>query len=82
MGTPVVASDIGGLSESVRKTSGGLLFEPGNVGDLIDKVRHLIREPSQATSMGEYARQLVEEKYGPEQSYRNLMGIFERVQYQ
>ena len=81
-GKPVVASDLGGLPYIVDDGRSGLLFESGNVEDLVGKIRHLARAPSEAASMGNYARQLVEAKYGPEQSYRTLMGIFKRVRRQ
>jgi GT2 family glycosyltransferase/glycosyltransferase involved in cell wall biosynthesis len=44
-GVPVVASKIGGIPEVVADEANGLLFEPGNLGDLTRQLRRLIDEP-------------------------------------
>lgn len=41
-GVPVIASRIGGLAEQVSDSVDGLLFEPGNVSDFLDKVNILV----------------------------------------
>jgi len=83
-GKPVVASDIGGLSCIVRNGKSGILFRPGSVADLAEKVRYLIERPAEIEAMGRYGRQLVETEYGPERAYVTLMEIFDKVsrQYQ
>ena len=76
-GKPVVASDLGGLPFIVDNGRSGLLFQRGNIEDLVGKIRYLAGAPPEVERMGNYARQLVVAKYGPEQSYRNLMAIFQ-----
>ena len=44
-GTPVVATDLGGLSEVVKHGENGLLFELENVEDLERQLRRLGEEP-------------------------------------
>ena len=44
-GVPVIASRIGGIPETVRHGSNGLLFEPGDPADLARQIRRLIEEP-------------------------------------
>ncbi len=44
-GLPVVASRIGGIPEVIADEVNGLLFEPGNAGDLTRQLRRLIDEP-------------------------------------
>jgi glycosyltransferase involved in cell wall biosynthesis len=78
-GKPVVASDIGGLSYIVRNGKSGMLFQPGSVADLTEKVRYLIERPAEIEAMGRYGRQLVETEYGPDRAYMTLMGIFDKV---
>ena len=78
-GKPVVASDISGLPSIVRNGESGVLFRPGSVADLMEKVRYLIERPTEMEAMGRYGRQLVETEYGPEQAYRTLMAIFSAV---
>jgi glycosyltransferase involved in cell wall biosynthesis len=42
---PVIASDVGGISEFVQHEVNGLLFERGNVNDLQKQLRCVVREP-------------------------------------
>ena len=81
-GKPVVASDIGGLASIVRNGKSGMLFRPGSVADLTEKVRYLIERPGEIEAMGRYGRQLVETEYGPDRAYMTLMGIFNKVSRQ
>jgi glycosyltransferase involved in cell wall biosynthesis len=77
---PVIASRLGGLPYVVEEGHSGLLFEAGNVGELVQKVQHLVEDSTGAKRMGACGRRLSETKYGPEQGYSNLMKIFSRVQ--
>lgn len=43
-GTPVIASDLGGLSELINVGMNGLLFEPGNARDLTEKITALLND--------------------------------------
>ena len=43
--TPVIASDIGGLSEMVQDGETGLLFKAGDSRDLFKKIRYFIDNP-------------------------------------
>ncbi|MBI3243381.1 MAG: glycosyltransferase family 4 protein [Chloroflexi bacterium] len=43
--TPVLASDMGGMSELVQEGVSGLLFKLGDAGDLARKLRWLLDEP-------------------------------------
>jgi glycosyltransferase involved in cell wall biosynthesis len=43
--TPVIASDIGALNESVEHMKNGLLFEVGNSNDLARKMRMIFENP-------------------------------------
>src|SRR5215207_2154187 len=44
-GMPVVATDLGGMSEFVKHEENGLLFEPEDAEDLARQVRRLYEEP-------------------------------------
>jgi glycosyltransferase involved in cell wall biosynthesis len=76
---PVVASRIGGLPYIVEEGKTGLLFETGNVGELVQRVQYLVGHPAEAEVMGRRGRMLTETKYGPDEGYKNLMGIFSQV---
>lgn len=40
-GTPVIASNIGGVPELINDGENGLLFEPGNVNELVEKIKDI-----------------------------------------
>jgi len=78
-GTPVVAPRIGGIPEVVDDGGTGVLFEPGNVDDLSDKVRHLWNHPDVCQQMGNAARKKAIDQYSPEPYYRRLMEVYQRA---
>ena len=43
--TPVIASRIGGITESIIDGENGLLFNPGDANDLQEKIQYLIDNP-------------------------------------
>jgi glycosyltransferase involved in cell wall biosynthesis len=78
-GKPVIAADIGGVPYVVENGKSGMLFRSGSVTDLAAKVRYLIERPAEIDAMGRYGRHLAETMYGPDQAYKSLMGIFDKV---
>lgn len=78
-GVPVLASRLGAMAEIIEDGRTGLLFEPGNVKDLVSKVRWFFEHPKKAEEMGRNARAEYEAKYTPERNYEMLMEIYERA---
>ena len=76
-GKPVICSDTGGLSEVVENGVTGLLFEPGNVGQLAEKIQYLMNNPDVCERMGSAGRAKALREYVPEQYYQGLMSIYE-----
>jgi len=58
-GLPCVGSNTEGIPEVIRNTKTGLLFEPGNVNDLENKLETLINNPLLRTEMGQKGRGFV-----------------------
>ena len=54
-GTPLLASAIGGLAETVGR-GGGVLVEPGSVEALAGAMRDLLEDPERRAALGEQAR--------------------------
>lgn len=78
-GTPVIASNLGSLPEIVDDGANGLLFEPGNVEELADKMRYLLENPNETIQIGKNARAKMEREYSPELHYQSLMKVYEAV---
>jgi glycosyltransferase involved in cell wall biosynthesis len=52
---------------------------PGDAAGLATKADWAWRNPGRLQQLGKAGRQEYVSKYGPEQNYKRLMGIFERV---
>jgi glycosyltransferase involved in cell wall biosynthesis len=78
-GKPVIASNLGVMAEIIENGRTGLLFEPGNVDDLVKKILWAKNNPEKMKEMGLNARKEFEEKYTPEKNYKILMNIYEKV---
>lgn len=79
MGTPVIASNLGALPELVDHGRTGLLFRPGDPDDLADKIEWMLSHPAETARMRREARAEFLAKYTPEQNYRSLMEIYQKV---
>lgn len=64
-GTPVVATDRGGLPELVASGRYGTLVPAGHPAALADAIKDLVGDPHRAMLMGKDARALVEERFSP-----------------
>src|SRR5207248_11750079 len=56
-GTPVLASRLGAMAELVDDGRTGLLFEPGNAGDLAARADDLLADPGRLARMRQAARE-------------------------
>jgi glycosyltransferase involved in cell wall biosynthesis len=78
-GTPVIASNLGSMSSLVKDGLTGLLFHPGNIQDLVNKIEWALINQEKITEMRLYARAEFEDKYTPEKNYQMLMDIYNRL---
>lgn len=76
-GLPVIASRLGSLADIVKDGVTGLLFRPGDAGDLAEKLAWAEAHPEEMMRMGRAARAEYEAKYTPERNYELLMEIYE-----
>ena len=56
-GLPAIGSRIYGIVDAVQDGKTGLLFEPGNVGELQDRLRQLLRDATLREHLGTAARE-------------------------
>ena len=78
-GTPVLASRLGAMQEMVEQGRTGMLFEPGNVDDLVRNVEELMAANGRLQQMRPAARSTYEQKYSTEGNYAALMEIYRRA---
>jgi glycosyltransferase involved in cell wall biosynthesis len=78
-GKPVIASDLGGMTELVAHRERGLLVEPGDPGPLADAMHWAVTNPSSMKVMGRNARQYALDNHSPETHYQALMDIYSQA---
>jgi glycosyltransferase involved in cell wall biosynthesis len=78
-GTPVIASDMGGMAELIADQRTGRLFRPGDPGDLARIVDWALTHPGRLAWMRGQARAEFEAKYTAEQNYQQLAAIYGRA---
>ena len=78
-GKPVVGSRIGGIPELVLDGETGLTFEPGNEGELAERMSKLWGDTELAFGMGRAARARAETEFNPDTHYERVMAVYERV---
>jgi glycosyltransferase involved in cell wall biosynthesis len=76
LGKTVLATKIGGIPEIVHDGKNGLLFEPGNVNQFVQKIRKLWENPVFAKKLGKNAKKLADEGYNPEIHYKKIMAVY------
>ena len=76
MGTPVVASRCGGIPEQVIDGQTGLLFEPGNAGELAACLSRLLEDEKLRRSMGQASQRCFREHFGMRETYQRMAACF------
>ena len=75
-GTPVVASNTGGLPEIVMPNETGLLVTPKNPSELAEAIISMARDTAARQRMGETGRRFVKENFNPEVLTRQVESVF------
>jgi glycosyltransferase involved in cell wall biosynthesis len=76
-GLPVIASRRGVMAELVEDGITGLLFQPNDPSDLLEKVRWALAHPDAMRRIGERGRAEYEARYTPERNYLRLIEIYD-----
>ena len=78
-GTPVVASDVGGMREIIREMQNGLKFRIGDFGQLSKKIEWIFSHKEAIVEMGGKAQRDFEEMYSDGVNYEALKYIYDRA---
>jgi len=76
MKVPVVASDLGGVSEVVLDGVNGLLVKPGDVTELVSAINTLWSNRANYRKMGDNGHQLVESKFDRRSQFDKFRSYF------
>lgn len=78
---PIIASNLPGMRSIFRNGREGLLVKPGDVNDLVCKIKIILRDKKKAEAMGAAGRALAENKYSWIKVGRKLDSIYHYVRY-
>jgi len=78
MKIPVIATNIGGISEIVRNYVNGILIEPGNPYKLAEAIIMLMRDIDLYKRLAENARKFIEENYNIDKIVEKLERIYKK----
>lgn len=78
-GRPVIASQIGGMTEVVSEGRDGFLVSPGNVEQLRERMDWMAQHSDQAVQMGLSGRRKVDTQFSPRGHYEKLMAVYRKV---
>jgi len=78
-GLPVIASDIGGISQVIEDGEDGLLVKPGDVSELINAIRILKNDEEMRLGFSNAARKTIEDKYSKERMVDETLAVFASV---
>jgi glycosyltransferase involved in cell wall biosynthesis len=78
-GVPLVQPKAGGFTEFVKKTGGGILYEPNDAETLASSLSSLLLDPERARKLGKKGRETVLKNYTVEQMTDKILGIYGSV---
>ncbi|HKQ75645.1 MAG TPA: glycosyltransferase [Blastocatellia bacterium] len=76
---PVVATNVGGAREAIVEGKAGYLVRPGDHETMAARITELLRDPERARSMGEYGRQVIEQKFSPAAQLAQAERLYDRL---
>ena len=79
VGLPLVASDVGAISEIVRDESTGLLVPVGDNAALVSALRRLVVEPELRHKLGTAAQEIVRQDFDAERNAQRLVDLLLEV---
>ena len=79
LGKAVVATDVGGLPETVKDGITGILVPPDDIDALAEAIYELLSNPQRRKTMGARARVEARQQYHPKEVAQRCIDVFEEV---
>ena len=78
-GIAVIGTRCGGVPEIIADMETGLLFAPGNVKELAEKIAYLYRSPDELKRLAMQGKQKADEQFSETMHFEKLEGILKEV---
>lgn len=78
-GKPVVATNVGGVSEIVRHQETGLLIPAEDISSLAEAIFEMVQNPESAREMGRKGLKVVTENFSVEKMRNEIFDIYDRI---
>ena len=79
LGLPVVATQIGGVTDAVEHGYSGFLVPPGDVPALVERLRQLVEDRPLATRLGMAARVVIADRYSMERMAEQVDAVYQEA---
>lgn len=76
---PVIASNIGGMTEIIHDGVDGFLITPGSAEELADKIEFIVSNSCQAQRMGEAGYKKQKSVFSKQAHFKKLMNVYSQV---
>ncbi|MDE1862691.1 MAG: glycosyltransferase family 4 protein [Thaumarchaeota archaeon] len=76
---PVLVSDIRPMSDIIAHEKNGFVVDPHDENKWADSMLELIRDPQEASRMGQNGNQLLKANYGQESMYQKIIEMYEGI---
>ena len=78
-GLPVIASDVGGIAETIRDGQTGYLVARGAVDQVRERLGRLLGDPTQRKTFGAAGRTFYERQFTLEHCVTRTLAVYESV---
>jgi glycosyltransferase involved in cell wall biosynthesis len=76
---PVVASRAGGVPEIITDGESGVLYSPGDHSQLAEEILKLLKNPGQATALGEAGYKRLVDEFSIEKHVSQIQQLYETI---
>ncbi len=79
IGIPAILSRVGHIGDVVSDEEDGMLFNPGDVNDLADKISRVLRDPALRERLVANGKQSCAERFSIASQWKSIEGIYREV---